>query len=160
LNLIGCIDAPTRGTVEVCGEETARLRDDGLADFRARNVGFIFQNFSLVPVLSAFENVEYPLLLVGMPSAERRERTFAMLEAVGLTRQARQRPNQRGDVKAFQDRTAVPVERAIGIQEPDFFLDTERSRNVLNSGLRDLFDWQESTDRLKDLQLHKQRHLG
>jgi hypothetical protein len=66
----------------------------------------------------------------------------------------------RGDVQAFQDRTAVPVERAIGIQEPDFCLDTERSRNVLNSGLRDLFDWQESTDRLKDLQVHKQRHLG
>ena len=60
----------------------------------------------------------------------------------------------RDNVQAFKDRTVVPVERAIGIQEPDFFLDTERSRNVLNRRFRDLFDWQESTDRLKDLQLH------
>src|SRR5512140_2815003 len=63
LNLIGCIDAPTRGTVEVCGEAVGALDDDGLADFRARNIGFIFQTFSLVPVLSAYENVGYPLVL-------------------------------------------------------------------------------------------------
>ena len=72
LNLIGCIDAPTRGTVEVCGEKVADLDDDGLADFRAKNIGFIFQTFSLIPVLSAYENVEYPLVLVGTPEAERR----------------------------------------------------------------------------------------
>ena len=71
LNLIGCIDAPTSGRVEVCGEDVGRLSDNALADFRARNIGFIFQGFSLVPVLSAYENVEYPLLLVGMPAAER-----------------------------------------------------------------------------------------
>ena len=63
LNLIGCIDAPTAGRIEVCGEDVGRLKDNALADFRARNIGFIFQSFSLVPVLSAYENVEYPLLL-------------------------------------------------------------------------------------------------
>ena len=65
LNLIGCIDSPTSGQVEVCGQDVAALGDDDTADFRARNIGFIFQNFSLIPVLSALENVEYPLLLVG-----------------------------------------------------------------------------------------------
>lgn len=69
LNLIGCIDAPSGGTVEVCGQNVAELNDDATSDFRARNIGFIFQNFSLVPVLSAYENVEYPLLLIGTPRA-------------------------------------------------------------------------------------------
>src|SRR5262252_8824032 len=89
LNLIGCIDSPTRGTVEVCGEAVGKLDDDALADFRARNIGFIFQTFSLVPVLSAYENVEYPLVLVGTPEAERRRRTNEVLEAVGLGPYAR-----------------------------------------------------------------------
>ena len=94
LNLIGCIDSPSEGAVEVCGQKIAALNDDATADFRARNIGFIFQNFSLVPVLSAYENVEYPLLLIGTPAEERRERTLAMLHAVGLADQARQRPNE------------------------------------------------------------------
>ena len=84
LNLIGCIDMPTAGRIEVVGQDVARMSDNALADFRARSIGFIFQNFSLVPVLSAYENVEYPLLLVGMKPAERARRTQAMLEAVGL----------------------------------------------------------------------------
>src|SRR5512142_428288 len=62
LNLIGCIDRATTGSVEVCGETIARLSDNALTDFRARNISFVFQNFNLFPVLSAFENVEYPLL--------------------------------------------------------------------------------------------------
>jgi putative ABC transport system ATP-binding protein len=125
LNLIGCIDAPTSGTVEVCGETIAMLRDDGLSDFRARNIGFIFQNFSLVPVLSAFENVEYPLLLVGTPSSERRERTFAMLEAVGLTRQARQRPNQ----LSGGQKQRVAIARAL-VKGPQIVLADEPTANL------------------------------
>src|SRR5579872_1871998 len=93
LNLIGCIDTPTAGRIEVCGEDIGRLSDNALADFRARNIGFIFQGFSLVPVLSASENVEYPLMLVGMAAGERHRRTVAMLDAVGLAEQANQRPN-------------------------------------------------------------------
>ena len=89
LNLIGCIDAPTRGHGSKCAARTSgRCRTTRSPDFRARNIGFIFQGFSLVPVLSAYENVEYPLLLVGMAAAERRRRTLAMLEAVGLAAQA------------------------------------------------------------------------
>ena len=78
----------------MCGQDVGTLADNALTDFRARNIGFIFQNFSLVPVLSAYENVEYPLLLIGMVLAERRRRTRAMLEAVGLASQANQRPNE------------------------------------------------------------------
>jgi putative ABC transport system ATP-binding protein len=94
LNLMGCIDAPTDGTVEVSGEDVAALTDDTLSDFRARNVGFIFQNFSLVPVLTAYENVEYPLMLVGVFPTQRRARTTAMLEGVGLAEHAHRFPNE------------------------------------------------------------------
>src|ERR1700758_4373102 len=120
LNLIGCIDSPSSGTVEVCGEDIAALPDDALSDFRARNIGFIFQTFSLVPVLSAYENVEYPLLLVGMPPAERRRRTLAMLEAVGLTRQAHQRPNE----LSGGQRQRVAIARAL-VKEPQVVLADE-----------------------------------
>ena len=84
LNMIGCIDVPDSGRIEIRGEDVLRLSDNALADFRARTIGYVFQSFNLIPVLSAFENVEYPLLLLNMPAAERRRRTLAMLEAVGL----------------------------------------------------------------------------
>src|ERR1700712_1581504 len=60
LNLIGCIDTPTSGTLTVCGQDIGALSDDALTDFRARHIAFVFQNFNLFPVLSAYENVEYP----------------------------------------------------------------------------------------------------
>src|SRR5215831_5569453 len=94
LNLIGCIDAPTRGSIQVCGEKVGALDDNALADFRAKNIGFVFQTFSLIPVLSAYENVEYPLVLVGAPEAKRRRRTTQLLEAVGLAAHAHRRPNE------------------------------------------------------------------
>jgi putative ABC transport system ATP-binding protein len=94
LNLIGCIDTPTSGSVEIGNQPVAHLNDNALADFRARHVGFIFQTFNLMPVLSAFENVEYPLLLLRVPPRERRERTMAMLESIGLADKAQHRPNQ------------------------------------------------------------------
>ena len=84
LNLIGCIDRPTTGQLEVCGQDVGALSDDEVTDFRARNVAFVFQSFNLFPVLTAYENVEYPLLLLGVPAGERRARAAAMLEAVGL----------------------------------------------------------------------------
>ena len=125
LNVIGCIDSPSSGAVEVCGQDIAALTDDALSDFRARNVGFIFQTFSLVPVLSAYENIEYPLLLVGMPQAERRRRTLEMLEAVGLGPQARQRPNE----LSGGQRQRVAIARAL-VKQPQVVLADEPTANL------------------------------
>jgi len=125
LNLIGCIDAPSSGEVAVCGEDVGKLRDNALSDFRARNIGFIFQSFSLVPVLSAYENVEYPLLLVGTPAAERRERTQVMLEAVGLSGQAKQRPNE----LSGGQKQRVAIARAL-VKRPQIVLADEPTANL------------------------------
>ncbi|MGO9309836.1 MAG: ABC transporter ATP-binding protein [Spirochaetia bacterium] len=84
LNLIGCIDSPSAGSVVVNGADTHTLGDARLSEFRNRTMGFIFQSFNLIPVLSVYENVEYPLLLQKVSSRERRARVHALLERVGL----------------------------------------------------------------------------
>ena len=88
LNLIGCIDRPTRGTVIFDGSDVATMSDRELSAFRAHRLGFIFESFNLVPVLTARENIDYPLRLRKVSRDERRARTDEMLEAVGLTAQA------------------------------------------------------------------------
>lgn len=125
LNLIGCIDAPTAGKVEVSGQDIARLGDNALSDFRARKVAFIFQSFSLIPVLSAYENVEYPLLLTGMGAAERRRIASAMLDAVGLSDQRRQRPNE----LSGGQKQRVAIARAL-VKHPEIVLADEPTANL------------------------------
>ena len=82
LNLIGCIDRANQGEIFVAGQNVQTMSDDALSAFRAQHLGFIFQNYNLVPVLNAFENVELPLLLTGAGRRERRERVEQALEVV------------------------------------------------------------------------------
>jgi len=95
LNMIGCLDHPTTGSIHVLETDIATLDRRAAADFRGRNVGFIFQDFNLVPVLTAYENIEYPLIMVQeWPPAKRREQVTRLLEAVGMQAQADKRPDQ------------------------------------------------------------------
>jgi putative ABC transport system ATP-binding protein len=95
LNMVGCLDHPSAGTLEVLGTDVASLDRRAAADFRGANLGFIFQDFNLIPVLSAAENIEYPLLMVqNRPAAERSARVMELLEAVGMADQADKRPDQ------------------------------------------------------------------
>ncbi len=94
LNLIAGIDKPDAGELRVAGVDITALSESALADWRAANVGFIFQFYNLMPVLTAFENVELPLMLAGLSRAERRERVELTLEAVGLSDRVRHYPNE------------------------------------------------------------------
>jgi putative ABC transport system ATP-binding protein len=94
LQLIGCLDRPDSGTVRIRGQDVTRFNANQRADLRREAIGFIFQFFALIPVLSAYENVELPLLLNGVGVKERRARVLELLEAVGLADRARHRPDQ------------------------------------------------------------------
>jgi len=95
LNMVGCLDKPSSGRLVVLGTEVAALDRRAAADFRGANIGFIFQDFNLIPVLSAYENIEYPLLMVqDWPADRRRARVTELLEAVGMAEQAGKRPDQ------------------------------------------------------------------
>ena len=94
LNLIAGIDKPSSGTIEIGGVDISGLSEGELADWRAANVGFIFQFYNLLPVLSALDNVKLPLLLTGLGAGEREERALAALALVGLTDRAEHFPNE------------------------------------------------------------------
>jgi putative ABC transport system ATP-binding protein len=126
LNLIGCIDTPTSGRIEVAGHDVSGRTPDQLSDLRARTIGFIFQTFNLLPVLSAEENVEYPLLQMReIGHDERRQRVAKMLETVGLTRHARHRPNQ----LSGGQRQRVAIARAL-VTRPQIVLADEPTANL------------------------------
>ena len=125
LNLLGCLDRPSGGRLEVCGTDVGGLSDDALSDFRAAHIGFVFQNFSLIPVLTARENVEYPLALSRLPAAERRRRADEMLARVGLAAQAGRYPNQ----LSGGQRQRVAVARAL-VKRPALVLADEPTANL------------------------------
>jgi putative ABC transport system ATP-binding protein len=125
LNLIGCIDRPDHGDVVVAGCQINQLSDDALADFRAANIGFVFQNFNLIPVLTAYENIEYPLVLAGMAPARRQRRVERLLEAVGLSDRARNLPGQ----LSGGQRQRVAIARALA-RKPKLVIADEPTANL------------------------------
>jgi putative ABC transport system ATP-binding protein len=134
LQLIGCLDKPTNGTVHINERDVTRLNTNKRADLRKETIGFVFQFFALIPGLSAYENVELPLLLTGVKKAERRERVAELLEAVGLSDRARHRPDQ----MSGGEQQRVAIARALATHpvlvladEPTANLDTENGHQVM-----------------------------
>lgn len=125
LNLIGCIDLPDAGNVLVDGIEVGKLSNDELSDFRSKHIGFVFQNFNLLPVLSAYENIEYPLILARVAPAERHRRVTRLLEAVGLSDRARNRPGQ----LSGGQRQRVAIARAL-VRKPKLVICDEPTANL------------------------------
>lgn len=125
LNLIGCIDRANSGEVIVAGKAVHTMSDNELSDFRAFHLGYIFQNFNLLPVLTAYENVEYPLILTKVPVAKRHQRVMALLDAVGLSDRAKNRPGQ----LSGGQRQRVAIARALAT-EPQLVLADEPTANL------------------------------
>jgi putative ABC transport system ATP-binding protein len=136
LNLIGCVDTATAGTVLVDGKDTRDLSDRELTNLRLNTLGFIFQSFNLVSVLSVFQNVEFPLLLQRkLSKGERRDRVMSLLEQVGLESHVRHRPNE----LSGGQRQRVAVARALVTQpkivladEPTANLDSVTGNNIID----------------------------
>lgn len=135
MNIIGLIDSPTAGTVNFDGQDTHALADDALTEFRSHKLGFVFQNFNLVPVLSALENVMLPLQIQGVAEIEGRKRAAAALIDVGLERFMNSLP----DKLSGGQRQRVAIARALVVNpklviadEPTANLDSENSRMVVD----------------------------
>jgi putative ABC transport system ATP-binding protein len=134
LNLLGCLDTPTGGEYLLGGEPVASLGRDELAEVRNRRVGFIFQNFNLLPQLTALENVEMPLLFGGVSSKQRREKASELLDQVGLGNRLDHRPSELSGGQMQR----VAVARALAM-EPDILLADEPTGNLDTSSGSEVF---------------------
>ncbi len=135
LNLIAGLDVPTSGSVEVAGERVDKLGQSALATWRSRTIGFIFQQYNLMPVLTAVENVELPLLLTNLSSSERRERAETALRVVGLTDRQKHYPRQLSggqEQRVAIARAIVTDPRVIVADEPTGDLDRHSADEILD----------------------------
>jgi putative ABC transport system ATP-binding protein len=139
LQLIGCLDRPTSGRVLINGKDVSTLNRNQRADMRRGTIGFIFQFFALIPTLTAYENVELPLLLVGQSPSERKGRVMELLTAVGLGDRAHHRPDQ----LSGGEQQRVAVARALATNptliladEPTANLDTPNGKQVMETMAR------------------------
>lgn len=135
LNIIGGLDRPTDGYVEVGGQDISMLNDNQLITFRRDNIGFVFQAYNLIPVLSAKENVEFVMLLQKKSQAERDSRTTELLDAVGLNKESDRRPSKLSGGQ--QQRVAVA--RALA-SRPSFVLADEPTANLDSASTTNLLD--------------------
>ena len=135
LNIIGGLDSPTKGSVKINETDITQLPENELIDFRLHHIGFIFQSYNLIPVLTAKENVEFLMLLQKKDEQARNERTLKLLKAVGLEDQIHKRPNEMSGGQ--QQRVAVAralasKPRFVLADEPTANLDSKSSENLLN----------------------------
>jgi putative ABC transport system ATP-binding protein len=133
MNLIGCLDTPSGGEYLLRGQPVAGLGKDDLAEVRNRRVGFVFQNFNLLPHISAYENVEMPLLFGGVPRRKRRDRVAEMLERVGLEDRMDHKPTELSGGQMQR----VAVARALAM-DPDIVLADEPTGNLDSSSGNDI----------------------
>ncbi len=135
LNMIGCLDSPTEGALTVADQDVSLLDRVSSARFRGENIGFIFQDFNLMPVLTAFENVEYPLMMVqNRPSAERKKLVSALLDAVGMEQMKDKFPDQLSGgqkQRVAVARALVTSPRLVLADEPTANLDHATALNIL-----------------------------
>ena len=135
LNIIGVLDHATSGRIEVAGKDVGTLKKGEAADFRLDNVGFIFQAYNLVPVLTAYENAEFTLLLRGVPAAERKARVMPLLDRVGLGDMKDRKPHELsgGQQQRIAVVRALATEPAIVLaDEPTANLDSDTSKSLLD----------------------------
>lgn len=135
LNIMGGLDTPTHGKVVIQGKEITKLKGNQLIDFRLKNIGFVFQAYNLIPVLTASENVGFVMLLQGKSEAERKARTEELLKAVGLEKEMKKKPAQMSGGQ--QQRVAVA--RALA-SKPQFILADEPTANLDSASTENLLD--------------------